>query len=164
MIIVLMGVSGSGKTNVGKILARQLNWTILDADDYHPIVNIEKMWKGIPLNDEDRRPWLQSLRQHIDEACDQGESIVLACSALKHAYQEYLQRHDPEHIRFVYLRGAENLIQQRLAGWKGHFMNPTLLHSQLETLEPAQDAIQLDITANPEVLAAEIQGRLSLSD
>jgi len=136
MIIVLMGVSGSGKTTVGKILARQLNWTFVDADDYHPAANIEKMQKGIPLNDEGRRPWLQTLRQHIDEACDQGESVVLACSALKHAYQDYSQQLDPEHIRFVYLRGPESLIQQRLAGRKGHFMNPTLLHSQLETLEP----------------------------
>jgi len=86
MIVVLMGVSGSGKTTVGKLLAEELGWTFIDADDYHPAVNVEKMRRGVPLNDGDRRPWLDALRQRIDAACERGENVVLACSALRHAY------------------------------------------------------------------------------
>jgi gluconokinase len=162
MIVVLLGVSGSGKTTVGKVLAGQLGWTFLDADDYHPAANIEKMRKGIPLNDDDRRPWLQAIRQRVDAACDRGESLVLACSALKHAYQEYLRREVPECIRYVYLRGSEELIRQRLAARKGHFMNPHLLHSQFETLEPPENALQVDVTPSPEIIAAEIRQKLGL--
>src|SRR3954471_20053582 len=116
MIIVLMGVSGSGKTTVGQVLAGQLGWTFIDADDYHPAANIEKMRRGIPLNDDDRRPWLQALRQVVDGAGDRGENLVLACSALKHAYQEYLERDVPGCVRYVYLYGSEDLIRRRLAG------------------------------------------------
>jgi gluconokinase len=162
MIVVLMGVSGSGKTAVGQILARQLSWTFLDADDYHPPANIEKMRRGIPLNDEDRRPWLQAVRQRVDEARGRGENLVLACSALKHAYQEYLQHDVHGAIRYVYLRGSEELIRQRLAARRGHFMNPGLLHSQFETLEPPEDALPVDITPSPEAIAAEIRQRLDL--
>jgi gluconokinase len=162
MIIVLMGVSGSGKTTVGKVLARQLGWTFLDADDYHPTANIEKMRKGIPLNDDDRRPWLQALRQRVEEACARGESVVLACSALKHVYQEYLQHEEPECIHYVYLNGSEELIRRRLASRKGHFMNPNLLHSQFETLEPPENAVQVDVAPGPEIIAAEIRRKLGL--
>jgi gluconokinase len=162
MIVVLMGVSGSGKTTIGKVLARELSWTFLDADDYHPAANIEKMRRGIPLNDDDRRPWLQVLRQRVDEACDRGENMILACSALKHAYQEYLERDVPECVHYVYLYGSEDLIRQRLAARKGHFMNSGLLHSQFETLEPPEDAIRVDVTPAPEVIAAEIRGKLGL--
>src|SRR4051794_39350006 len=101
MIIVLMGVSGSGKSTGGKILAQKLGWTFIEVDDYHPAANIEKMHRGVPLDDRDRRPWLQALRHCIDSAVERGENVVLACSALKHSYQEYLQQHDPEHIRYV---------------------------------------------------------------
>ncbi len=93
MIVVLMAVTGSGKTTVGKVLATELGWKFHDADDYHPPANIEKMRRGIPLTDEDRKPWLQTLARLIDDARDRGESIVLACSPLKHAYQEYLRHH-----------------------------------------------------------------------
>jgi carbohydrate kinase (thermoresistant glucokinase family) len=105
MVIVLMGVSGSGKTTIGKVLAEALGWTFVEADEFHPSVNVEKMRQGIPLNDEDRKPWLAALRQRMDEGMDRGENIVLACSALKHAYQEYLDQLDPPHIHFVYLHG-----------------------------------------------------------
>jgi gluconokinase len=162
MIVVLMGVSGSGKTTVGKVLAAELSWTFLDADDYHPPANIEKMRRGIPLDDEDRRPWLQTLRQRVDEACERGENVILACSALKHAYQEYLQHDVHGCIRYVHLRGSEALIRQRLAARKGHFMNPGLLHSQFENLEPPADALQVDITPRPEAIAAEIRHQLGL--
>lgn len=160
MIVVLMGVSGSGKTTVGKELAHQLGWTFVDADDFHPAANVEKMHRGVPLDDDDRRPWLAALHQRLLEAARLGESVVLACSALKHAYQDYLQHEEPERIYFVYLIGSEELIRQRLAGRKGHFMNPNLLHSQFETLEPPENAISVDITPPPEKIADEIRRKL----
>jgi gluconokinase len=162
MIVVLMGVSGSGKTTVGKVLARELGWTFLDADDYHPAANVEKMRRGIPLNDDDRRPWLEALRRRVDEARDRGEDLVLACSALKHAYQHYLEHDVPGYVRYVYLYGSEELIARRLAARKGHFMNPGLLHSQFETLEPPEDAVWVDITPAPEAIAAEVRRKLGL--
>jgi gluconokinase len=162
MIVVLMGVSGSGKTTVGQILARDLGWTFLDADDYHPPANVEKMRRGAPLNDDDRRPWLQALRQRVDQARERGENIILACSALKHAYQEYLQHDVHGAIQYVHLRGSEELIRQRLATRRGHFMNPGLLHSQFETLEPPEDALPVDITPAPEAIAAQIHHQLGL--
>jgi gluconokinase len=162
MIVVLMGVSGSGKTTVGRVLARELGWTFVDADDYHPAANIAKMHRGVPLNDDDRRPWLQAVRRRVDEAAARGENVVLACSALKHAYQEYLQSHAPESIRYVYLSGSEEVIRRRLAARRGHFMDPGLLHSQFETLEPPGHATQVDITPPPEAIAGEIRRRLGL--
>jgi gluconokinase len=162
MIIVLMGVSGAGKTEVGQALARQLGWTFVEADDFHPRANVEKMHRGEPLNDEDRRPWLAAIHQRLLEASGRHENIVLACSALKHAYQEYLQHEEPEHIYLIHLRGSEELIRQRLAKRKGHFMNPNLLHSQFETLEPPEDAIEVDITPPPDEIAADIRRKLDL--
>ncbi|MHB1425339.1 MAG: gluconokinase [Gemmataceae bacterium] len=162
MIIVLMGVSGSGKTTVGKALARQLGWTFVDADDFHPVANVAKMHRGEPLTDEDRRPWLAAIHQRLLEASDRQENVVLACSALKHAYQEYLQHEEPERIYFVYLRGSEELIRQRLAERKGHFMNPNLLHSQFETLETPEYALEVDIAPPPDKIAANIRRKLDL--
>jgi gluconokinase len=160
MVIVLMGVSGSGKTTIGEVLAEALTWTFVEADDFHPIANVDKMRQGIPLDDEDRKPWLAALRKRMDEALDRGENIVLACSALKHAYQVYLEQHDPAQVHFVYLHGSEDLIRQRIAARTGHFMNPNLLHSQFETLEPPEDAIRVEVTASPEAIAGEIRQKL----
>lgn len=162
MIVVLMGVSGSGKTTVGTLLAAQLGWAFIDADDFHPAVNIDKMRRGIPLNDADRRPWLDALRQHINAACAKGENVVVACSALKHAYQDYLERDEPACVHYVYLEGSEELIRQRLAGRKGHFMNPNLLHSQFETLEPPEHAIRVNVAPPPAVIVDEIVHKLEL--
>jgi gluconokinase len=162
MIIVLMGVSGSGKTTVGKELARQLSWTFVDADDFHPAANVEKMHRGEPLTDEDRRPWLAAVHERLLEAASRHEKVVLACSALKHAYQEYLQHEEPDRISFVYLRGSEELIRQRLSSRKGHFMNPNLLHSQFETLEPPENAVEVDIAPEPSEIAANIRRKLGL--
>ncbi len=161
MVVVLMGVTGSGKTTVGKVLAKELGWKFCDADDYHPPENIEKMRLGIALTDEDRKPWLQTLARLIDDARDRGENIVLACSALKHAYQEYL-RHHLDVVHYVCLCGPEDVIQKRLTARKGHFMNPTPLGSQFEILEPPEDAIKVDVTGSPEEIAGEIGRRLGL--
>lgn len=161
MIIVLMGVSGSGKTTVGQILAGKLGWTFIDADDYHPAANVEKMRRGEPLTDEDRRPWLAALRERIDRACERGEDLVVACSALKHAYRDYLREDEPGCVRFVYLEGSEELIRARLANRRGHFMPPSLLHSQFEALEPPADALRIDVTPAPEVIAEQIRQGLA---
>ena len=161
MIVVLTGVTGSGKTTVGKVLAAELGWSFYDADQYHPGANVEKMRQGIPLTDEDRKPWLQTLARLIDAARERGENIVLACSALKHSYQEY-PRHHLDVVRYVCLCGPPEVIRTRLATRTGHFMNPALLPSQFEILEPPDDAIKVDVTGNPEEIADEIRRRLSL--
>ncbi|QEL20291.1 gluconokinase [Limnoglobus roseus] len=160
MVLVLMGVSGSGKTTVGKLLAADLGWTFVEADDYHPAANVEKMKGGTPLTDDDRRSWLGALRHEIDGACRRGENVVLACSALKHAYQNYLEQHEPDCVSYVYLHGSEELLRSRLEARKGHFMNPKLLESQLETLEPPTDAIRVDVTPPPAVIAKNIRQKL----
>jgi gluconokinase len=157
-----MGVSGSGKSTVGKQLAHELGWTFVEADDFHPAANVEKMRRGIPLDDEDRRPWLDALRHRLQEAEERGENVVLACSALKHAYQHYLAQVAPESVRYVYLEGSEELIRQRLAQRRGHFMNPALLHSQFETLEPPEEAVRVDVGLAPDAIAAEIRRELAL--
>jgi gluconokinase len=162
MVIVLMGVSGSGKTTIGRILAEQLGWTFVEGDDYHPAANVAKMRTGIPLNDADRAPWLAALRDRMDVALAKGENVVLACSALKHAYQHYLEQHDPTHVKYVYLHGSEELIRQRLASRTGHFMNPNLLRSQFETLEPPEHAIQVEVSGTPEEIATAVREKLGL--
>jgi gluconokinase len=162
MIVVLMGVSGVGKTTVGERLAGELGWTFVEADEFHPPDNVEKMRGGTPLTDDDRRPWLRALRGRIGEACGRGENIVLACSALKADYREYLEKGCPTNVRYVYLRGSAELVRRRLEGRKGHFMNPVLLESQFETLEPPEGDIQVDAAPPPEEIAAEIRRRLGL--
>lgn len=162
MVLVLMGVSGTGKTTIGKVLAATLGWNLVEGDDYHPITNVEKMRGGIPLTDEDRCPWLKALRQRIEEACEQGENIVLACSALKREYRQYLERHDLECVYYVFLHGSEELIRRRLTERKGHFMDPNLLQSQFEALEVPEGTLQVDITPSPEEIAAEIRHKVGL--
>jgi gluconokinase len=162
MILVLMGVSGSGKTTVGKVLAEKLGWHFVEADDYHSEANKAKMHAGIPLTDEDRRPWLHALADRIDQARDRGEDIVLACSVLKHDYQVYL-RQGMDLVHYVYLQGTEAQIRERLAHGKGHFMNPSLLDSQFEALEPPEHAVRVDIGPPPGELADQIIARLGLT-
>ena len=133
MIIVLMGVTGSGKSTVGKLLASQLDWKFVEGDDFHSPKNIEKMRRGEPLNDADRRPWLEAIREVIRTTIDRSENAVIACSALKESYRKLLQIRG--HVSFVYLKASMALIQDRLKNRVGHFMNPHLVQSQFDTLE-----------------------------
>jgi gluconokinase len=135
--LVVMGVSGSGKSTVADKLAERLNWTYEDGDKFHPASNVAKMSAGQPLTDEDRRPWLQAIAEEIDRVCKAGQNAVIACSALKRAYRDILV-HGRNDVRVVYLRGTQELIANRLARRKGHFMPPGLLASQFKTLEPPE--------------------------
>jgi gluconokinase len=153
--VVLMGVSGSGKTTVGRLLAGRLGWAFLDADEFHSTANVEKMRRGEPLTDADRDPWLQALAAALRKHLDSGESLVLACSALKASYRTVLRIDD--RVRFAFLRAGAPLLQQRLGGRAGHYFNPALLQSQLETLEPPDDAVVLDASRPPDELALAIE-------
>jgi gluconokinase len=137
--LIVMGVSGSGKSTIAAALAERLEWTFEDGDRFHPPSNVAKMSAGHPLTDEDRWPWLQAIADEIDRVCEAGGHVVMACSALKRAYREILV-HGRGDIRIVFLDGSQTLIADRLARRKGHFMPPGLLDSQFKTLEPPQAA------------------------
>jgi gluconokinase len=153
-----MGVSGSGKTTVGKIVAKKLGWEFHDADELHPPTNIEKMRRGIPLTDADRAPWLEAVRALIED-CLRRDGAVVACSALRQAYRQRLII-DPARVKVVYLKGSQALIAQRLAKRTGHFFDPHLLTSQFSTLEEPADAIVVDISPAPAIIADEIIARI----
>ena len=159
-VIVLTGVSGSGKSTVGRLLADALGWKFYEADDYHSAASVEKMRSGTPLDDADRRLWLEALRGLIRDCLARGESAVLACSALKKSYRKYLLIDG--RVLFVYLKGDYEVIEQRLGGRRGHFMNATLLGSQFDTLEEPTGAVAVDVSASPEEIAEEIRSRLGL--
>jgi gluconokinase len=161
VVILLMGVSGSGKTTVGKLLASELGWQFADGDDFHSAANVEKMRNGIPLTDADRAPWLEKLRALIASCMAEGRNAVLACSALKHTYRERL-RVAPE-VQVVYLRGNLPLLQQRMRARLEHFMTEPMLASQLEALEEPQHALVIDIDQSPAEIVAEICAKLSLA-
>lgn len=150
--VVVMGVSGSGKTTVGGLVARRLGWKFADADTFHSEDNISKMKAGIPLEDEDRLPWLAALRALIDEHLAAGQSLVLACSALKRSYRRTLTE-GSDRVEFVYLRGSRELIWRRMQERSGHYMKPELLASQFEALEEPEDALVFDIDLPPVDLA-----------
>jgi gluconokinase len=133
--LVVMGVSGSGKSTIASALAAQLGWRYEDADAFHPASNVAKMSAGHPLTDEDRKPWLQAIADEIDRICKTGAHAVIACSALKRAYRDILV-HGRDDVRIVFLNGTQELIASRLAQRTGHFMPPGLLTSQFATLEP----------------------------
>ena len=135
VILVVMGVSGSGKSTIGKPLAERLGWDFEEGDDLHPEANIAKMARGEPLDDADRAPWLAAIRAWIDAEVGKGRSGVIACSALKRAYRDRLRQGRPE-VRLVYLQGDEATIRTRVEHREGHFMPPSLLDSQFQTLEP----------------------------
>src|SRR5579872_432414 len=166
-----MGVSGSGKTTVGHLLASQLGWQFADADDYHSAANIDKMRNGIPLTDTDREPWLETLHDQIATWLAEGKSAILACSALKQSYRDRL-RVSPE-VKVVYLKGAPQLLRKRLHARAGHYMRESMLASQLATLEePGADAADkalvinidtgIDMAASPAEITSAIRRGLGL--
>jgi gluconokinase len=149
MVIILMGVSGAGKTVVGQALAARLGWAFEDADNWHPAANVEKMRRGIALNDEDRKPWLEALNRGIREWVVNGRNTVLACSALKTRYRETLRSgmRDPASVHFVFLKASYEQIDQRLRERRGHYMPESLLRSQFEALQEPSAAEALIVNA-----------------
>jgi gluconokinase len=164
MIVVLIGVSGSGKTSVGKALSALTGWSFLDADDYHSKANIAKMSRGEPLNDGDRASWLNTLSTVIKERIEKSEKTILACSALKKSYRLQLSQADPQAVRFIYLKVSPKLLQARLEQRQNHFMKTSMLQSQLNDLEePKANAafiVKIQTETSPEVIAIYIQNKL----
>jgi gluconokinase len=150
MVVLLMGVSGCGKTTIGRAVAKQLNAAFIDADDYHSESNIEKMRAGRPLNDEDRQPWLKALCSQLDSMRQEDRLVVLACSALSKASRAQLRSAAPD-MTVVWLHGPRELIAERMRGRK-HFMPERLLDSQYETLERPEDALELAVSSSPKEL------------
>ena len=157
-VIFIMGVSGSGKTSVGQLLANELSIPFIDADDHHPPSNIKKMSEGIPLKDKDREPWLDRLHEiaveHISSGC------VIACSALKEIYRKRLSQSIEPSVSWIYLKGSYDLIFERMNNRAGHFMGAEMLKSQFETLEEPQNAIIIDIAGSPKVIIKNIKPHL----
>jgi gluconokinase len=153
--IILFGVTGCGKTTIAKLLAEKLGWQFFDADDFHSAANVEKMRNGIPLTDEDRKGWLESLRTKIVESAESNTDITLACSALKVAYRTFLKGEND--VKFVFLKADIELVKKRLDNRKNHFMNPKLIDSQFVTLETFGEIdLELDSTFPANTLVDEI--------
>lgn len=161
MVIVIMGVSGAGKSTVGAELAGSLGWKFFDADDLHPPANVEKMRSATPLSDEDRLPWLEALRHLVADLSTRDENAVLACSALRAGFRERLQDAGSD-VRFAFLSAGADLLDQRLRQRETHYMPTELLRSQLETLEPPEDALRLDASLPPEELVRQIRAAWGL--
>jgi gluconokinase len=162
--LIVMGVSGSGKSTIGDKLAKRLGWSYEDGDRFHPASNVAKMSAGQPLTDEDRWPWLQAIADEIDRVCLAGSHAVIACSALKRAYRSVLV-HGRSDVRIIFLDGAQELIAGRLARRKGHFMPPGLLASQFKTLEPpgpTEDPVTVSIDAPVDAIVSDIVRQLGL--
>ena len=164
MIVIVFGVSGAGKTTVGKLLARKLSWHFLEADEFHPAANVQKLRSGHPLTDDDRWPWLQRLRDEIERSLATRENAVLACSALKRKYRGVLRVNSD--VKFAFLRGDYALVAEQLGHRRGHFMNPELLRSQFADLEepkPDEDVVRVELGRTPAELVAEIETKLRLA-
>jgi gluconokinase len=162
--LVVMGVSGSGKSTVADKLSERLGWDFEDGDIFHPASNVAKMSAGQPLTDEDRWPWLQTIADEIDRVCKAGQQVVIACSALKRAYRNILV-HGRSDVRIVFLNGTQQLIADRLSQRKGHFMPPGLLASQFKTLEPPErneNPITVSIDASVDAIVDDIIRQLGL--
>ena len=161
--VVVMGVSGSGKSTVASALARRLGWEFAEADTFHSPANVAKMRAGVPLTDDDRWPWLEAIAARIGDARRRQQPLVVACSALKRAYRERLSGGSDD-VRFVYLQGDYETIAGRLAGRSGHYMPPSLLRSQFDTLEepsPDEGAVVLSIAESPERLLERLAATFS---
>jgi len=164
MVVIVMGVTGAGKSTIGRALAASLGWEFHDGDDLHSEESKRKMHRGEPLTDLDRAPWILAVRGVVEAMISSGVSGVVACSALKQKYREQIVGElDPALVKFVYLKGSQRLIGERLAARKEHFMNPQLLQSQFDTLEEPDDAIVEDISAAPEAIVEDIRTQLGRS-
>jgi gluconokinase len=164
VIVIIFGVSGAGKTTIGKLLAEDLGWRFYEADDFHPRANIEKMRSGRPLTDEDRWPWLDRLRDQITRSLAAKENAVLSCSALKRAYRERLRVSDE--VTFVFLCGDYALVEKQLRRRRGHFMNPDLLRSQFTDLdepEADEDVLTIELGRTPHELVEDVKTKLHLA-
>lgn len=165
--LVVMGVAGSGKSTIAAALSEKLCWALAEADEFHPQSNIDKMTRGIPLQDEDRWPWLRKIQSWMTTHATAGQSTVLTCSALKQSYRQLLSEAEGR-VLFIHLDGGAELISQRMQGREGHFMPPTLLPSQLATLEPltgnelAAGSLSMDITNSPEEIVTAVLAGLTL--
>jgi gluconokinase len=162
MVILVMGTTGAGKTTVGKLLAARLRWTFLDADDFHPPANIEKMKHGISLTDEDRIPWLERIHAELLRVSQSGKNSVLACSALKQSYRDQLS--SELDMRIVYLRGTYEVMRHHIESRHGHFAGEAILAEQFADLEEPQNALVLDVLHSPEQLVNEIISKLGLTE
>jgi len=160
MVVLLMGVAGSGKTTIGRQLADELGWRFADADEFHPPANVAKMSAGIPLDDADRAPWLAAIRLYIDARLAKGENAVVTCSALREKHRAVLLSDAPQ-VKLVYLRGTREVLWSRISGRQGHFMKPAMLDSQLATLEEPADAISIDIAQSPAQIIAGIRSAIA---
>jgi gluconokinase len=163
--LIVMGVSGSGKSTIADQLAERIGWRCEDGDKFHPASNIAKMSAGHPLTDQDRWPWLQAIADEIDRLCKAGERAVIACSALKRAYRDILV-HGRDDVRIVYLDGTQQLIADRLAKRKGHFMPAGLLESQFKTLEPPareENPLTVSIDGSVDAIVDDIVRQLGIS-
>ena len=168
MVVVLMGVSGSGKTTVGRALAARLGWAFEDADDLHPAANVDKMRRGVPLTDADREPWIRAVSGVIHDHVAHGRDAVIACSALHRLHRDAMRAQlDDAQLRFVYLDGTYDVIDPRLRARVGHFMPESLLASQLETIEKpdATEALVVDVAPPvPEIVDAIVRGLATSPD
>jgi gluconokinase len=160
LIVVVMGVTGAGKTTVGSLLAAQLGWEFADADSFHPASNVEKMSHGIPLTDADRAPWLAAMRSTIERWISEKKSAVLACSALKRSYRQELLI-SPE-VHLVYLRGSYESIARQLRARHGHFATESILADQFANLEEPEDANVIDVGQDPATMVKQIRVQLGL--
>jgi gluconokinase len=160
MFIIVMGVSGSGKTTIARMLAQRLGWRFYEGDTFHPPANIAKMSAGVPLSDDDRLGWLDALANLIENENRVGENGVIACSALKKAYRDVLRKHDRKQIKFVYLRGSYDVIFERMKSRGKHFMKPEMLQSQFAILEEPQGNITVDVTLSPDEIVQNIMEQL----
>ena len=160
MVILVMGTTGAGKSTIGKLLSARLGWTFLEADDFHPQANIEKMKHGIPLTDADRFPWLEKIHQELVRLSAEGKQVVLACSALKQTYRDQLSAGLV--FQIVYLRGGYAEMRRHLQTRHGHFAGESILAGQFADLEEPKDALVLDVSRSAEELADNILSRLNL--
>jgi len=160
MVILVMGVAGSGKTTIGALLAKKLGWDFLDADDFHSAANREKMHRGIPLSDAERLPWLAAIHMELIRREERAENAVLACSALRQSYRDILC--DGLQLNVVYLRATPEQLHRHFASRAHHFVGENLVPSQLATLEVPTDAVVEDIAQSPEEIVADVCARLRL--